>query len=238
MRNRPARPARRCAALAWPLAALLLVSACTGASGEASTSAAATDSAGTSSGEVRVLQPGRPGEPADEVDDPAQIVVDDSWNHADVMFMQMMIPHHGQALKMARLAERRGENASVRTLAERIRGAQGPEIMVMAGWLQDRDLEVPRATDDPETFDHAAHGHAGMAGMLTRAEMRRLAASRGRAFDRLFLAGMISHHRGALAMVDEVMPEGVDGRVSELAADVAASQAAEIDRMQDLLRTI
>lgn len=195
--------------------------------------AASTEGGSTT---VRVLQPGRPGEAAREVEDPGQVAVEESWNHADAMFMQMMIPHHAQALEMARLARSRAEDARVSVLAERIRAAQGPEIRMMAAWLDERGVEVPRAAEDPAGYDHAAHGHAGMKGMLTAEEMDRLRSSRGRAFDRLFLTGMIAHHRGALAMVDDVVPEGVDVRVSELAADVAATQAAEIARMKDLLR--
>ena len=76
-----------------------------------------------------------------------------------------------------------------------------------------------------------------MRGMLTDAQMRRLAAARGAEFDRLFLHGMIQHHRGAIEMADAVAVGGSDLLVSELAADVKATQAAEISRMRDLLRS-
>jgi uncharacterized protein (DUF305 family) len=185
-----------------------------------------------------VLQPGRPGEQARVVDQPEKVVPEDTWSHSDIAFMQMMIPHHGQALTMSRLAGTRAEDARVRTLAERIEAAQGPEIMMMAAWLEERGVDVPQADDDPAAFDHSAHGHNAMAGMLTAEEMDRLRTSGGREFDRLFLRGMIGHHRGALTMVDDWAPEGADVRVSELAADVAATQAAEILRMQDLLRSL
>jgi uncharacterized protein (DUF305 family) len=185
-----------------------------------------------------VLQPGKPGEQASEVDDPGQVAAEDSWNHADVIFMQMMVSHHGQALEMSKLATKRAGDERVRTLAARIHAAQGPEIILMAEWLRTRDFEVPRATDDPTDHDHSGHGHTAMAGMLSAAEMRRLGDSRGREFDRLYLRGMIAHHQGAVAMVDELAPQGLDVTVSELAADVVASQAAEITRMEDLLRSL
>lgn len=225
----------RRATLAAALAALGLLTACTGStdSGQAEATEPTEDV-----GAVRVLQPGEPGEAAREVEEPSDVVVDDSWNHADVMFMQMMIPHHAQALEMSKLAERRAKDRRVQVLAERIYAAQGPEIRVMSSWLAERDLEVPRAAEDASTHDHAQHGHAGMQGMLTKAQMQRLADSRGQQFDRLFLAGMIKHHQGAVAMVDEIVPDGTDIRVRELADDIAAGQTAEIARLQDVLDTL
>ena len=186
---------------------------------------------------TEVIQPGRPGEEASAID-PGSVTVADPWNHADVAFMQMMIPHHAQALEMSRLAADRASSPQVRSLAERIEAAQGPEIMLMAAWLEERKMEVPRAADEPASYDHAQHGHDGMAGMLTRAEMNRLSKASGEAFDRLFLEGMIGHHEGALEMADNVAGSGEDLRVSELATDVSVGQAGEITRMEELLAAL
>ena len=58
------------------------------------------------------------------------------YNQADVHFAQMMIPHHEQAVEMADLADDRAGD-EVRELAEEIRAAQGPEIELMEGFLDD-----------------------------------------------------------------------------------------------------
>lgn len=230
-----ARTSTRLAALAGALATVAaMTAACSGGEEQAE---ARPDTA-TDRAEVRVVQPGRPGEESREVERPQEVAADAAWNHADVMFMQMMIPHHAQALEMSRLAKKRAKDPRVRTLAERIHAAQGPEIQLMSSWLAERDIEVPRVVDKADDFDHAQHGHTGMAGMLSAGEMERLADSRGSAFDRLFLRGMIGHHRGALTMVDEITPEGADIRVAELATDVYASQTAEIARLQEVLRSL
>ena len=183
---------------------------------------------------VKVLQPGRPGDPAATVD-PEQVPNDEAWNHSDVAFVQMMIPHHAQALEMSRLARTRAEDPQVKALARRILAAQGPEILTMAAWLQERNIDVPKAGEDPAEYDHGEHGHTSMMGMLTEEQMHRLAASRGHRFDRLFLEGMIGHHRGAVDMAQAVAQDGADVRVSELSADVVAGQSAEIERMRQLL---
>ena len=183
-----------------------------------------------------VLQPGAPGE-ANETLGPEELAeaAEPEFNQADVAFMQMMVPHHAQAIVMAKLAPGRAAARRVKVLAERIRAGQGPEILMMASWLQERNMQVPSAAEDPSEWDHSQHGHNPMMGMLTHAQMRRLATARGAAFDQLFLEGMIQHHRGAVEMAGDVAVDGVDLIVGEVAADVSATQSAEIDRMRELL---
>ena len=56
----------------------------------------------------------------------------------DVMFAQMMVPHHRQALEMADVAlASDAASGQVRTLAEQIKAAQDPEIQTMQGWLKE-----------------------------------------------------------------------------------------------------
>lgn len=232
-------PPRRTPGLAaLALIGALTLSACggtdTGPAAEGSPTASPTASAGSDGSEgPRVVQGGEPGEDAREVsgDD---AVAEDEWSHDDVMFMQMMVPHHAQALRMSELAPDRARDPRVLKLAERIEAGQGPEITMMAGWLDERALEVPSA-DDPMALDHGEHGHTSMEGMLSDAEMDALADARGAAFDRLYVTSMIGHHEGALSMADDTAGGGIDARVGELRDDVTASQTAEIARMQDLL---
>jgi uncharacterized protein (DUF305 family) len=74
--------------------------------------------------------------------------------------------------------------------------------------------------------------------MLSAAELARLAAATGPAFERLFLELMIRHHEGALTMVAELLATpgaGQDSETFRLASDVDADQRAEIRRMRALL---
>ena len=59
------------------------------------------------------------------------------FNDADVMFAQMMIPHHEQAIEMSEIAldPASGASAAIQDLAIRIRDAQDPEIELMKGFL-------------------------------------------------------------------------------------------------------
>ncbi len=195
-----------------------------------------------------VVQPGRPGEKSETLDQAPRIEAPEA-NDADVAFAQMMIPHHAQALAMSALAERAGASEPVQVLADRIDGAQRPEIVFMAGWLTDRGEDAPTAAEiDGGDMRLMAQGHGGrgshggqamapgeMPGMATESELDRLADARGASFDRLYLTLMIRHHRGAIEMAGDVLRGGSEQQINELASGIAADQGAEIDRMQDLL---
>lgn len=55
----------------------------------------------------------------------------------DRMFIDMMIPHHQDAIRMARRQLEKGQNAEVRDLAERVVAAQSKEIADMNEWRVD-----------------------------------------------------------------------------------------------------
>jgi uncharacterized protein (DUF305 family) len=80
-----------------------------------------------------------------------------------------------------------------------------------------------------------------MPGMLTPEEMTALDKARGAEWDRLFLAGMIRHHEGAIKMVDDLFAAyGAmqDDDVYKFASDVYADQSTEIERMQKMLSSL
>ncbi len=152
---------------------------------------------------------------------------------ADVRFMQHMMAHHQQARVMAAMVPQRTTRPEIRLIAERIDVSQDDEMRQMRSWLRRHGAEAP-ATD-------AHAGHATMPGMLTEAELARLAAARGAEFDRLFLEYMIRHHEGAVTMVAELFATPGAAQTSEVygfATDVNADQRAEIARMRALLATI
>ena len=161
------------------------------------------------------------------------------WTEADARFMSGMIPHHAQAIRMARWAPTNGAGPELQALAARIINAQQDEILVMQRWLGDRNQPVPEA--DPAGLRMVIGGeehHHLMPGMLTPEQLGQLEAARGEAFDRLFLQLMIQHHKGAVAMVAELFSHdgaGLDDTVFKLASDINVDQTTEIARMQRML---
>ncbi|MBZ4017448.1 DUF305 domain-containing protein [Streptomyces purpurogeneiscleroticus] len=182
----------------------------------------------------QVIAPGKPGEPARTLsaDEARKEVGDDSPNSADFSYLQMMIEHHRQALVMTELADKHAESATVRRIAVRIDAAQRPEIDAMKGWLTTHGGPREQHGKHGKHGKHGHKDHADMPGMATDAQLDRLRAARGERFDALFLKLMITHHQGAVTMATEVLSDGNNVRVEEMATDVIAQQTAEIDRMR------
>ncbi|GAA4061433.1 DUF305 domain-containing protein [Nonomuraea soli] len=149
-----------------------------------------------------------------------------SFNDADVMFAQMMIPHHRQAVRMADLAATRAADPEIKELAGRIKAAQDPEITTLTGWLTawGEPVEAPM--------------HHGMPGMLSDDDMARLGAAQGAAFDRLFAEQMIAHHEGAIEMAETERSDGRDPAAKALAKEIAEAQKAEVAQLRKILERI
>ena len=161
------------------------------------------------------------------------------YTAADIRFMTGMIHHHAQAIKMARWAPTHGASPAVIRLTERVVNAQTDEIGLMSAWLRDRRQPVPEPNPDGMKMMMGGAEHVMlMPGMLSEAQMRELDAARGQEFDRLFLTFMIQHHRGAVAMVKELLGSqgaGLDETIFKFAADVNVDQTTEINRMLQML---
>lgn len=164
------------------------------------------------------------------------------YTAADIEFMTHMISHHAQAIVMAKMAATHGASEAVQTLSGRIINAQNDEIHLMQNWLRDRNQPVPEAK--PVPMKMVMKGQTMemlMPGMLTPEQMKQLDAARGTDFDKLFLRGMIQHHQGAIAMVQQLFATpgaGQDEAVFKFANNVNIDQATEIHRMQQMLLAV
>ena len=148
---------------------------------------------------------------------------------ADVRFMQGMIAHHAQAVVMSRMAGKNGASPRVLKLAQKIDLAQAGEIALMQDWLRAYQQFTP---------DTSSWRGMTMAGMLTMEQLAQMEASRGAAFDRLFLTLMIKHHEGALSMVADLLKTpraGQEVDINVFANDVETTQMAEIGLMRQML---
>jgi uncharacterized protein (DUF305 family) len=147
------------------------------------------------------------------------------FNDDDVMFAQMMIPHHEQAIEMADIAldPAIGASEAIKDLATRIKAAQDPEIATMKDFLA--NWGAPLTPDD--VMDHGSM----MEGMLSVEELDELAGLTGPAFDSRWAEAMIAHHKGAVTMANEVLAGGVNPATKKLAEEIIATQQSEIDEL-------
>ncbi|AJW40935.1 hypothetical protein NY08_2925 [Rhodococcus sp. B7740] len=152
------------------------------------------------------------------------------FNDADVMFAQMMYPHHAQAVEMAAMVEGRTENPDVVALASAIEAAQQPEMDRMTAWLTEWGQPMPDMDMDMGGMDHSS----GM-GMMTQQDMDALSAATGGEFDSQWLTMMIEHHEGAIEMANVEIEDGTFPQAQEMARTIVASQQQEIDTMRTLL---
>ncbi|MBF6102061.1 DUF305 domain-containing protein [Nocardia cyriacigeorgica] len=167
-------------------------------------------------------------------------------NDADVMFAQMMIPHHSQAIEMSdMLLAKQDIPADVTALAEQIKAAQGPEIAQLESWLE----QWGEPTEMPETgnndmpgmdMDEGMDGMEGMQmeGMMSEEDMQALSDAQGTDAARLFLEQMIAHHEGAIDMAQTEIEDGQFPDAVEMARTIADTQQQEIDTMRQLLTTL
>lgn len=151
-----------------------------------------------------------------------------SFNEADVMFAQMMIPHHEQAIELADMALDPTLMASeqVKTLASQIKLAQDPEIDLMTQWLTDWDQPL---------MDMSEEHDMSMDGMLSVDEIAALGQLMGEEFDQAWTTAMIAHHKGAITMAKTVKDDGQSTLVQDLANLIIQEQQSEITVLETLL---
>jgi uncharacterized protein (DUF305 family) len=154
-------------------------------------------------------------------------------NADDVTFAQQMVPHHSQALDMAKLVPSRSTNPKVVDLASRIAKAQDPEIQQMQSWLTSWGAGM---SGMPGMTHESMPGMSGsMPGMMSDDDMKKLEAAKGADFDKMWLDMMIKHHQGAVEMAKTELSKGSNADAKALAQKIIDAQQAEITEMRGLL---
>ena len=175
----------------------------------------------------------------------------------DLMFIDMMIPHHASAVAMAQVAQTRAEHPELRMLAEAIIASQSAEIDQMQTW---RDQWFPGAPVMPmeqmagmmgQMMDEmpgempsempggmmgtpgAMPGPGGMGMMMDmEQEIARLCATTEN-FDLAFIDAMIPHHQMAVMMAQMATMRAEHPELQTLAQTMVDDQQREIEQMQD-----
>ncbi|WP_026533105.1 DUF305 domain-containing protein [Arthrobacter sp. H41] len=190
-----------------------------------------TDS-GTTPAPASSATAGTSGSPA-ATDAQPDTAVSMEHNDADVMFAQMMIPHHQQAVAMSDiLLEKESISPEVTDLATRIKDAQGPEIETMTSWLEAWDESV-----EPDG-GMESHSMGSMEGMMSDDQMAEFEAAEGDEASRMFLESMTAHHEGAVSMAQDEIDNGQNPEARELAETIVETQQAEIQEMETLLANL
>ena len=73
-----------------------------------------------------------------------------------------------------------------------------------------------------------------MDGMLSLKEMQTLGKLKGPEFDKAWAKAMIAHHKGAIAMANDVLADGKNSEILTLARAVVSGQTSEIETLEPL----
>ncbi|WP_436760248.1 DUF305 domain-containing protein [Streptosporangium sp. V21-05] len=146
-----------------------------------------------------------------------------AFNPPDVMFLQMMVPHNTQVVRLVRLVRERPVRPEVKELAEAIGVTQERESASMSGLLT--AWGQPATAKDDE---HAAHG--GMPG-VSEEEMAALISAPPAEFERRFLDMLIAQQDDATQMAKVEVATGLHPEVTKMAKRVDVSRTAQIAQM-------
>lgn len=138
---------------------------------------------------------------------------------ADRHFIEMMIPHHEDAIAMADLALTQAQHPEIKALAANIKQTQTAEIVQMRSWYQ-------------AWYGTAVPAAPAMGGMMGADDMTTLRTLTGDAFDRAFIEQMVPHHQMAVQMSNMTLPRSQHPELQGLLRSIVASQSAEIAQMQ------
>ena len=148
------------------------------------------------------------------------------YTGADIMFLQMMIPHHQQAVDISHLAMKTSKDSELLALAKKIAADQAAEIIQMKAWLNDAGAGMDMG-----------HSMDGMGGMLNDAELSALNAETGTKFDILWLKGMTGHHDGAIHMTTMIR-DASNPDIKAFGEKVIADQSAQIEQMKAMIKRL
>src|SRR3989344_6999102 len=148
-------------------------------------------------------------------------------SNIDRHFIEQMIPHHDDAITMAKLAQQRATRPEIKTLASAIIEAQTKENNQMRAWYKQwYGQDVP-------AINAGMMGHGQMRGgmMSGDADFGNLETSTD--FDRDFIREMIPHHQMALMMVSMLISSAERPEMKKLGQDIIEAQTREIEQMRN-----
>ena len=135
---------------------------------------------------------------------------------ADRDFLRMMSDHHKGLIIMAHMTKDRKEGGSAVADARKLDAVQDEELDVMVTMLEKdyKDAYAPKVMPEDQAMADA------------------LKLKVGKEYDRTFYQNIITHHQGALKMIDEYLPKAKNATLKQMAAKMKTDQTAEMAAFQ------
>jgi uncharacterized protein (DUF305 family) len=149
----------------------------------------------------------------------------------DQSFIEMMIPHHQDAVEMAEMALKKAQHPEIKTLAQAIIRDQEREIKEMKTWYQQWfNQPVPALSTQGMMGMGQGHGMMGMGQGMMAMDLKTLETATN--FDQEFIRQMIPHHQMAVMMASNLKTNTNRPEMDKLMDDIIRSQSAEIKQMK------
>lgn len=125
----------------------------------------------------------------------------------DTDFAKKMVIHNQQGMLMSDLVANRSSNPELIQLAVEMQLEQGSTTSQYTALLKEWNEQYSNLEDFPEMDGHDMYPtHPGMAAAYQVSKLKTLS---GVEFDKLFLQLTIEHHKGAIAMAQEVIGQRI-----------------------------
>jgi uncharacterized protein (DUF305 family) len=147
---------------------------------------------------------------------------DAGFTAQDVTFMEQMITHHSEAIRLTTIALAHTADPGIRQIADGERGAALTEVQQMSDWLFSIGIKPPVGDDA------AVHSHGGG---MTEADVNQLDTMSGAAFDARFLDLLTQHSLGALPIAQDEARGGANAGATELAGQIARRESDQVTRL-------
>jgi uncharacterized protein (DUF305 family) len=155
-------------------------------------------------------------------------------NATDVGFFDDMTTHHNQAIGMAITYLKHGNDRILGFIASDINTVQNGDIRQMQAALQEWGSDT--SPDVAMEWMGMRVPQNAQPGMATDAQLKELAAARGRELDDLFSRLMIEHHQGGIHMADAAARTGkLTKNTAEGMASLQRSEINEINLRREQL---
>lgn len=158
-----------------------------------------------------------------------------SGNQTDLQFLDMMMMHHADGVKMARMGVDKAQNAGVKSLAEKMAADQQKDIEEMQKM---RDSHFSGQAKAEMMTVKGREMTMEMMMKMAQADMQKLEAASGAEFDRTFLDIFMKHHQMAIDMSREETARGKDAEVKKKAREIITKQTKEIGEMKRLKKQV
>ena len=150
----------------------------------------------------------------------ARQMVMENGKYSDERFIDAMVPHHQNAIAMARVALENAEHEEIKELSRNIVSTQQAEIEE----LKSIKKEEFGTSNVPMEMSPSQMRSMGMM------DPQQLAHSQP--FDKVFIDAMIPHHQSAIVMAQVALEESENPQIKELAQNIVNAQQAEIEQMK------